>query len=118
VQNAKWVFLPLTVANLTKSELLIKIAGYLNPNSSTPWLYALAFFGLICGFSFFLATLSINPQDIATNLKKGGVAIPGVRPGSATAKYLGEFRIASPCLGAYSLGQLQLFLQQLKGLQT
>jgi len=71
------IFLPLTVANLTKSELLIKIAGYLNPNSSTPWLYALAFFGLICGFSFFLATLSINPQDIATNLKKGGVAIPG-----------------------------------------
>lgn len=64
------IFLPLTVANLTKSELLIKVAGYLNPNSSTPWVYALVFFGLICGFSFFYATLTLNPQDIATNLKK------------------------------------------------
>ncbi|MCP9939037.1 preprotein translocase subunit SecY, partial [Synechococcus sp. Cruz CV12-2-Slac-r] len=97
------IFLPLTVANLTKSELLIKIAGYLNPNSSTPWLYALAFFGLICGFSFFLATLSINPQDIATNLKKGGVAIPGVRPGSATAKYLGGVQNRLTLLGGLFL---------------
>ena len=65
------IFLPLTIANLTKSEWLVKVAGYLNPNSSTPWVYALVFFGLIAGFSFFYASLTVNPQDIASNLKKG-----------------------------------------------
>jgi len=109
------IFLPLTVANLTKSELLIKIAGYLNPNSSTPWLYALAFFGLICGFSFFLATLSINPQDIATNLKKGGVAIPGVRPGSATAKYLGGVQNRLTLLGGLFLGAVAIIPAAVEG---
>jgi preprotein translocase subunit SecY len=109
------IFLPLTVANLTKSELLIKIAGYLNPNSSTPWLYALAFFSLICGFSFFLATLSINPQDIATNLKKGGVAIPGVRPGSATAKYLGGVQNRLTLLGGLFLGAVAIIPAAVEG---
>lgn len=109
------IFLPLTVANLTKSELLIKIAGYLNPNSSTPWLYALAFFGLICGFSFFLATLSINPQDIATNLKKGGVAIPGVRPGSATAKYLEGVQNRLTLLGGLFLGAVAIIPAAVEG---
>ncbi len=109
------IFLPLTVANLTKSELLIKIAGYLNPNSSTPWLYALAFFGLICGFSFFLATLSINPQDIATNLKKGGVAIPGVRPGSATAKYLSGVQNRLTLLGGLFLGAVAIIPAAVEG---
>lgn len=65
------VFLPLTIANITRAPWLIQLAGYLNPNSSTPWLYALIFFALICGFSLFYASLTINPIDIATNLKRG-----------------------------------------------
>jgi preprotein translocase subunit SecY len=77
------VFLPLTIANVTRSPWLIKAAGYLSPNSSTPWLYALVFFALIVGFAFFYASLTVNPVDIATNLKRSGVAVPGVRPGSA-----------------------------------
>ena len=56
------VFLPLTIANVTRNAWLIRIAGYLNPNSSTPWLYALLFFALICGFSFFYASLTVNPD--------------------------------------------------------
>ena len=102
------IFLPLTIANLTKSELLVRVAGYLNPNSSTPWLYALVFFGLICGFSFFYATLTINPQDIASNLKKGGVAIPGVRPGSATATYLSGVQNRLTLLGGLFLGAVAI----------
>ena len=63
------VFLPLTIANLTKSPWLINVAAVLSPNSGTPWVYALLFFSLIIGFSFFYATLTINPADVATNLK-------------------------------------------------
>jgi preprotein translocase subunit SecY len=32
----------------------------------------------------------INPNEIAENLKKGGVLIPGLRPGVATAKYIDD----------------------------
>ena len=63
----------------------IQLASSLNPGSSNPWPYALTFFSLILGFSYFYASLTINPVDVASNLKKGGVAIPGVRPGTNTA---------------------------------
>ena len=109
------IFLPLTVANLTKSELLIKVAGYLNPNSSTPWVYALVFFGLICGFSFFYATLTLNPQDIATNLKKGGVAVPGVRPGTATAKFLSGVQNRLTLLAGLFLGAVAIIPAAVEG---
>ena len=82
------IFLPITIANFTKNPFLIKAASALNPGAANPWPYAITFFALIVGFSYFYASLTINPIDIAANLKRGGVAIPGVRPGSATAKHL------------------------------
>jgi preprotein translocase subunit SecY len=109
------VFLPLTIANITANPLLIRLAGYLNPNSSTPWLYALLFFALICGFSFFYASLTINPIDIATNLKRGGVAIPGVRPGTATALYLAGVQNRLTLLGGLFLGAVAIIPSAVEG---
>ena len=109
------VFLPLTIANFTRNPQLIELASYLNPNSSIPWLYALVYFGLICGFSFFYASLTINPQDIASNLKRSGVAIPGVRPGSATASYLGGVQNRLTLLGAVFLGAVAIIPSAVEG---
>ena len=109
------VFLPLTIANITRNPLLIQLAGYLNPNSSTPWLYALVFFGLICGFGFFYASLTVNPVDIATNLKRSGVAIPGVRPGSATASYLSGVQNRLTLLGGVFLGAVAIIPSAVEG---
>lgn len=109
------IFLPLTLANLTKSEWLIRIAGYLNPNSSTPWLYAIVFFSLITVFGFFYATLTVNPVDIASNLKKGGVAIPGVRPGTATANYISGVQNRLTLLGSLFLGAVAIIPAAVEG---
>jgi len=109
------VFLPLTLANFTKSPLLIRLAGYLSPNSSTPWLYTLLFFSLILGFSYFYASLTVNPLDIATNLKRSGVAIPGVRPGSATAAYLGGVQNRLTLLGGLFLGAVAIIPSAVEG---
>jgi preprotein translocase subunit SecY len=109
------VFLPLTIANLTGSPWLIQLAGYLNPNSSTPWLYALLFFALIVGFSFFYASLTVNPVDVASNLKRGGVAVPGVRPGSATANYLSGVQNRLTLLGALFLGAVAIIPSAVEG---
>jgi preprotein translocase subunit SecY len=109
------VFLPLTIANLTQSPWLIRLAGYLNPNSSTPWLYAVVYFGLICGFAFFYASLTVNPIDIATNLKRNGVAIPGIRPGSATAGYLSAVQNRLTLLGGVFLGAVAIIPSAVEG---
>ena len=50
-------------------------------------LYMLLFAGLIIAFSFVWAAIAFNPQDTADNLKKNGAFIPGIRPGTNTAKY-------------------------------
>tara|TARA_B100001964_G_scaffold44746_1_gene49804 strand:- start:402 stop:1721 length:1320 start_codon:yes stop_codon:yes gene_type:complete len=102
------IFLPMTIANITKNELLTKAANALSPGVSNPWPYALMFFALIVGFSYFYASLTINPIDIATNLKRGGVAIPGIRPGSATANYLSGVQNRLTLLGGLFLGAVAI----------
>jgi len=102
------IFLPITIANVTGNPILIKFANALNPGSSNPWPYALTFFALILGFSYFYASLTINPIDVASNLKKGGVAIPGVRPGSKTTKYLTGIQNRLTLLGGLFLGSVAI----------
>ena len=100
--------MPITIANVTGNPVLIKLAGSLNPSSSNPWPYALTFFALILGFSYFYASLTINPVDVASNLKKGGVAIPGVRPGTNTANYLSGIQNRLTLLGGLFLGSVAI----------
>ena len=102
------IFLPITIANVTGNPVLIKLASSLNPGSSNPWPYALTFFALILGFSYFYASLTINPVDVASNLKKGGVAIPGVRPGSNTSNYLSGIQNRLTLLGGLFLGSVAI----------
>ena len=102
------IFLPITIANVTGNPLLIKVASSLNPSSSNPWPYALTFFALILGFSYFYASLTINPVDVASNLKKGGVAVPGVRPGSKTTAYLTGIQNRLTLLGGLFLGSVAI----------
>ena len=45
---------------------------------------------------------------MATNLKRGGVAIPGVRPGSATATYLSNVQNRLTLLGGLFLGSVAI----------
>ena len=74
------IFLPLTLANVSNNPFLIKAASALNPGGPNAWIYALVFFSLILGFSYFYASLTFNPVDVASNLKRGGVAIPAYAP--------------------------------------
>ena len=43
---------------------------------------------LIVFFSYFYTALIFNPIDLADNLRKQGVFIPGVRPGKATSQHI------------------------------
>ena len=56
-------------------------------DTSKPF-YAILYFLLIVGFSYFYATMQFNPVEVANNLKKNGGFIPGFRPGKPTADFM------------------------------
>ena len=43
---------------------------------------------LIILFSFFYTSITVNPNEIAENMKKNGGFIPGIRPGAPTSSYI------------------------------
>jgi preprotein translocase subunit SecY len=53
-----------------------------------PYLYFLAFFGLIGGFTFFYVSVTFNPDELSDNIRKYGGFVPGIRPGAPTAVHL------------------------------
>ncbi|MDR6803319.1 preprotein translocase subunit SecY [Dyadobacter sp. BE34] len=54
----------------------------------TTWQYNLLFAVLIIVFTFFYTAISVNPQQIADDMKRGGGFIPGVKPGQQTSEYI------------------------------
>ncbi len=50
--------------------------------------YMASFFILIILFTYFYASITFNPDEVADNMKKSGGFIPGIRPGGPTAGYL------------------------------
>ncbi len=52
------------------------------------WIYFVFEIILIIAFTYFYGTISVNPPEIADNLKNNGGFIPGIRPGKETARYL------------------------------
>jgi preprotein translocase subunit SecY len=86
------------------NKVLIQITNYLNPNGPAPWLYALFYLVLIVFFSYFYASLIVNPVDMSQNLKKMGASIPGIRPGKATSDYVEQVLNRLTFLGAIFLG--------------
>lgn len=84
------LFLPSTLAGLFSnqgniSQALVQVANALQPGS---WIYIAVYSLMILFFSYFYASLIVNPEDVSKNLKKMGASIPGIRPGEATTKYL------------------------------
>ncbi|BBA79053.1 preprotein translocase subunit SecY [cyanobacterium endosymbiont of Rhopalodia gibberula] len=67
------------------SQVLVQIANTLRPGT---WTYIGVYSLLILFFSYFYASLIMNPEDVSKNLKKMGASIPGVRPGDKTKQYL------------------------------
>jgi len=43
---------------------------------------------LILVFTFFYTAITVNPTQIAEDLKRNGGFVPGVKPGKATSEYL------------------------------
>lgn len=83
--------------------------------------YLITYFLLVFGFTFFSALIFFNSEDISEELKKSGAFVPGIRPGSATKKFLEYVVVRITLVGALFLGLLALlpsFAQILTGIQS
>lgn len=73
---------------------------------SSKILYWISYFSLILIFSSFYSTIVLNPKDIAQELQKMAVSIPGIRPGLATTFYLKQVMKRVTFFGAILLATL------------
>jgi preprotein translocase subunit SecY len=95
--------LPEFIANFTKNEYVLQFATYLRSNGPTPWVHVIMYAVLILFFSYFYASLVVNPVDMSQNLKKMGASVPGIRPGKATSDYIERVLNRLTFLGAIFL---------------
>ena len=80
------MFPPITLVGFANSESLSGFAAAFT-NYNGFW-YNFTFFIMIILFTYFYTAITINPKQMADDLKKNGGFIPGVKPGKQTAEYL------------------------------
>jgi len=77
---------PLQIATSIAPQVrwLNKLANFLTP---TGWAYNVILIVLIVFFAYFYTQVSLNPTEIAKNIRENGGSIPGIRP-DKTEEYL------------------------------
>ena len=80
------MFVPITLVGFSDNESLQGIAALLTDFGGF-W-YNLMFFVMIVLFTYFYTAITVNPNQMADDMKKNGGFIPGIKPGRATSDYL------------------------------
>ncbi|OJW73413.1 MAG: preprotein translocase subunit SecY [Candidatus Amoebophilus sp. 36-38] len=84
------MFLPALVTNLFagKSDTMAAISKIFG--DFTTWQYNLVFSLLIIAFTYFYTAITINPMQIADDMKRSSSFIPGIKPGKLTAAFIDD----------------------------
>ena len=80
------MFIPLTFINYAALESSPEWVRLLIDMNS--WLYNLVFAVLIIAFTLLYTAITVNPTQMAEDIKRNNGFIPGVKPGKATADYI------------------------------
>lgn len=112
-------------------QMLLNVLSSFNVSGAAHWseailvffnnqaLYAAVYFVLVILFAFFYTAVTFDPESVAKNLQRNGSFVPGLRPGAATAEYLGGLITRLTLVGAGFLGLvavLPLGLQMATGI--
>jgi preprotein translocase subunit SecY len=115
------LLLPQMILNMLSyidSPFIAKASSIILGILEMQWLYAVLYFALVFLFTYFYTAVTFDPHSIATNLQKNGAFVPGVRPGQATADYIGTVLTRITFVGALFLSViavLPLILQSVTG---
>jgi len=96
------MFLPITIAGFAASEALSSFtAAFSNINGF--W-YNFTFFVTIILFTYFYTAITVNPNQMAEDMKKNGGFIPGVKPGRKTSEFIDNIMSRITLPGSIFLG--------------
>jgi preprotein translocase subunit SecY len=76
---------PTMILRFFKGDWATRIINLLGPDSVV---YMVLYVALIVFFAYFYTAVVFNPVDVATNMKKHGGFILGIRPGRPTSDYI------------------------------
>lgn len=81
------MFIPITLTQLVadgqaQSSVLLKLSDHQS------WAYNAVFAVLIIAFTYFYTAITLNPVQMAEDMKRNNGFIPGVRPGKDTANFI------------------------------
>ena len=82
------MFIPITLVGFSHSETATSFVRAFMDN--TGFWYNLTFALMIIVFTYFYTAITINPTQMADEMKRNNGFIPGIKPGKKTAEYLDE----------------------------
>lgn len=79
------MFIPISIAGFNSEN-----AGWLHQQfaDNTSLLYNIVYVILIIAFTYFYTAITMNPVQMAEDMKRNNGFIPGVKPGKSTANYI------------------------------
>lgn len=80
------MFLPITLAGFSDSQAMSGFAAAF-ANFEGFW-YNFTFAAMIILFTYFYTAITVNPRQMAEDMKKNGGFIPGVKPGKKTSEFI------------------------------
>jgi preprotein translocase subunit SecY len=101
-----------------ESQFIARAAQFVIAMFQNQVFFAVFYFVLVFGFTYFYTAVIFHPQQIADNLQKQGGFIPGIRPGRHTSEYLSTVSGRIMLAGALFLGLvaiLPMIMQPLFG---
>ena len=80
------MFIPMAIMGFNTDSEPSKFVQLMYDNTS--WLYNIIFAVLIILFTYFYTAITINPVQMAEDMKRNNGFIPGIKPGKPTAEYI------------------------------
>jgi len=106
------LMLPETIGQFWDSSIIKSIASFFTMGT---WSGTILVSVLIVGFAYFYTAITVNPNDLADNMRKNGGFIPGIRPGRPTAGYIQRIMNRITLAGALFLAAIVALPYMLQG---
>ncbi|HET7733888.1 MAG TPA: SecY family transport protein, partial [Paludibacter sp.] len=100
------MFIPISLAGFAKSDSMSGFAAAFS-NHTGLW-YNLTQFLLVILFTYFYTAITVNPLQMAEDMKKNGGFIPGVKPGKKTVEFLDTIMSRITLPGSVFLGVITI----------